>query len=67
MPGPGGSSRRADDDERERRQRLAAAPAEAMTAVLAEIEARYGTVRAYLRAGGATEEELDLVLARLRA
>ena len=57
----------ADDDEREREARLAAAPAEAMTAVLAEIEARYGTVRAYLRAAGATEEELDLVLARLRA
>ena len=57
----------ADDDERERRQRLAAAPAEAMTVALAEIEARYGTVRAYLRAAGATEEELDLVLARLRA
>jgi hypothetical protein len=37
-----------------------------MTGVFAELDRRYGGVERYLRAAGATEEELDLARARLR-
>jgi hypothetical protein len=55
-----------DEAERERRRLLTATPAAVMTGVIDELERRYGDVRAYLRAGGATDESLDGVVARLR-
>ena len=55
-----------DDDERERRRRMSATPAGAMLAVIAELERRYGSVRDYLRAAGATEPDLERARARLR-
>ena len=56
-----------DEQERERRSRIAASPREAMAQVLDELDRRYGGARAYLRAAGAAEEDLDRVRARLRA
>ena len=44
--------------ERERIRRIAATPAESMLGVLEELERRYGSVEAYLRAGGVGDEEL---------
>jgi protein-tyrosine phosphatase len=56
----------ADDDvERERRRRIGSAPAEAMVAVLEELERRYGSVREYLHAAGVQAETLDRATARL--
>jgi protein-tyrosine phosphatase len=55
------------DEERLRRARLSAVPAEVMFEVLPELERRYGSVRGYLLAGGAAEEDLERVQARLRA
>jgi hypothetical protein len=55
-----------DEAERERRRLLTATPAVVMTGVIDELERRHGDVRAYLRAGGATEDSLDGVVARLR-
>jgi protein-tyrosine phosphatase len=55
------------DAERERIRRGSATPAEAMTGVLEELERRYGSVAAYLQAGGVTEVELDRVRERLVA
>jgi protein-tyrosine phosphatase len=55
-----------DEPERERRRQLTATPAAVMTGVIDELERRYGDVRAYLRAGGAIDDSLDRVLARLR-
>jgi protein-tyrosine phosphatase len=55
-----------DDEERARRRGLAGAPAEAMAGVLEELERRYGSVRAYARAGGASERDLDALVAKLR-
>ena len=55
----------ADDAERERLRRIAATPAEAMAAVVEELEARHGDVGGYLRAGGAPDEALERVRARL--
>jgi protein tyrosine/serine phosphatase len=52
--------------ERERIRRIAATPAESMVGVLEELERRYGSVEAYLRAGGLTEEDLRLARDRLR-
>jgi protein-tyrosine phosphatase len=52
--------------ERERVRRIAQAPAETMVGVLAELEQRYGSVEAYLRSAGLTDEELELARARLR-
>ena len=52
--------------ERERIRRIAATPAESMVGVLVELERRYGSVEAYLRAGGLTDEDLRLVSDRLR-
>jgi protein tyrosine/serine phosphatase len=55
-----------DDEERARRQTLYGTPREAMAGVLAELERRYGSVRAYLLAGGAAADDLDAAAARLR-
>jgi len=56
-----------DEHERERRRRISATPSEAMREVLEELERRYGSVRAYLLAGGATEDALDRARLRLVA
>jgi protein tyrosine/serine phosphatase len=56
----------ADDDvDRERRRRIGTAPAEAMVAVLEELERRYGSVRGYLAAVGLPPETIDAAAARL--
>ena len=52
--------------EREWIERVSRTPAETMVGVFEELERRYGGVRAYLRGGGASEEDLDLAAARLR-
>jgi hypothetical protein len=52
-----------DDQERRRRLRMAATPAAAMAGVLEEL----GDERAYLRAAGVTDDELDAVRVRLRS
>lgn len=56
-----------DEEERTRRRRVTATPAAAMQGVLEEIDRRYGDVRAYLRAGGASDADLDAARARLLA
>jgi protein-tyrosine phosphatase len=53
------------DAERERILRITRTPAAAMVGVLDELERRYGGVEEYLRAGGVTDEELELVRRRL--
>jgi protein tyrosine/serine phosphatase len=52
--------------ERERIRRVAATPAESMLGVLEELERRYGSIAAFLRTGGATDEDLRLARERLR-
>lgn len=52
--------------ERERIRRISASPPEAMIGVLETLGRRYGSVEAYLRAGGLTDDDLQLVRARLR-
>jgi protein-tyrosine phosphatase len=52
--------------ERERIRRIAATPAESMVGVLEELECRYGSVEAYLRAAGLTDEDLEHARERLR-
>lgn len=52
--------------ERERLRRIAVTPADAMVGVLNELEHRYGSVEGYLNAGGLSDEEIELVRARLR-
>jgi protein-tyrosine phosphatase len=52
--------------ERERIRRISATPAESMVGVLAALKRRYGSVEAFLRAGGLTDEDLRLARARLR-
>ncbi len=52
--------------ERERLRRVAATPAESMVGVLEELERRYGSVEAFLRTGGLTDEDLRLARERLR-
>jgi protein tyrosine/serine phosphatase len=54
-----------DDLERERRRRIGRTPAEAMVAVLEELERRYSSVREYLRAAGVENGALDRAFARL--
>jgi protein-tyrosine phosphatase len=54
------------DQERERLQRIAQTPAASMAGVFSELERRHGGVEAYLREAGVTDEELELVRARLR-
>jgi protein tyrosine/serine phosphatase len=51
--------------ERERVRRISRTPAAAMTGVFAELGRRYGSVEGYLRAGGLTDEELELARGRL--
>jgi protein tyrosine/serine phosphatase len=52
--------------ERERIRRISATPADAMHGVLTELEDRYGSVEAYLRGAGVSDDELELVRRRLR-
>ena len=54
-----------DELERERRRRIGSAPAEAMVAVLKELERRYGSVREYLDAAGVDQATVDKVRTRL--
>lgn len=54
------------DEELERLRRIAQTPAASMTGVFAELDRRYGGVEAYLHDAGVTDEELELVRARLR-
>jgi protein tyrosine/serine phosphatase len=54
------------EEEVEWIRRVAQTPAASMVGVFAELERRYGGVESYLRAGGVTDEELELVRARLR-
>ena len=54
-----------DDQERERRRRVSIGGPQAMLDVLAELEARHGSVRNYLLAAGTDEATLDRAVARL--
>jgi protein tyrosine/serine phosphatase len=54
------------DAERERIRRIASSAPEAMVGVLVTLARRYGSVEAYLRAGGLSDDDLRLVRARLR-
>jgi protein tyrosine/serine phosphatase len=54
-----------DEVERERRRQINRTPRAAMLGVLDELEARYGGVREFLLAQGATGDELDRAVARL--
>jgi protein-tyrosine phosphatase len=56
----------ADEAELERLHRISKTPPESMVGVLEELERRYGSIAGYLRAGGATDEELERARARLR-
>lgn len=56
----------ADEAELERLHRISATPASSMSNVLEELERRYGRIAGYLRAGGATDEDLEHARARLR-
>lgn len=55
-----------DEEELARIHRIAATPEAAMRGVLEELERRYGSIAGFLRAGGATDEELERARARLR-
>jgi protein tyrosine/serine phosphatase len=55
-----------DENERELRRRLSASPAEAMAQVLETLERERGSVREYLLDAGASDKDLDHVVARLR-
>lgn len=55
-----------DEEERAKRQELYGTPRRAMVGVLEELDRRYGGVREYLRAGGATDDDIDRAAARLR-
>ena len=54
-----------DEAERARRRRVSIGDPQSMIDVLAELEARYGSVRGYLLAAGASEDDLDRAVARL--
>lgn len=56
----------ADEAELERLHRIAATPAPSMVGVLEELERRYGSIADYLKAGGASDEDLVQARARLR-
>ena len=56
-----------DEAERERRRQIGRTPREAMIGVLDELDARYGGIREFLLAQGATDDELDRAVARLLA
>lgn len=51
--------------ELERLRRIAQTPATAMIGVFDELDRRYGSVEGYLRSGGLTDEEFQLVRRRL--
>lgn len=52
--------------ELERLRRISRTPPESIVGVFAELERRYGRVEGYLRAGGATDEDLERARARVR-
>ena len=54
-----------DELELERLKRIAATPAQAMIGVIEELERRYGSVEAFLRAGDAPADIAERVRARL--
>ena len=54
------------DEELGRLKRIAQTPAASMSGVFSELERRYGGLEDYLRGAGVTDEELELVRARLR-
>lgn len=56
----------ADEAELARLHRIAATPESSMVEVLEELERRYGSIEGYLRAGGATDDDLERARARLR-
>jgi protein-tyrosine phosphatase len=56
----------ADEAELARLHRIAATPESSMVGVLEELERRYGSIEGYLRAGGATGDDLERTRARLR-
>lgn len=56
----------ADEHELERLHRISKTPASSMREVLEELERRYGSIGGYLKAGGATDEDLERARARLR-
>ena len=57
----------ADERELARLHRMSKTPAASMVDVLEELERRYGSIAGYLKAGGATDEDLERARARLRA
>jgi protein tyrosine/serine phosphatase len=54
------------EEELQRLRRIAQTPPESMHGVFTELERRYGGVEEYLRETGVSDEELELVRARLR-
>jgi protein-tyrosine phosphatase len=56
-----------DEAERAKWAKLTATPAAAMDGVVREIEARYGSVAAYMRAAGLTEAQIERLRERLVA
>jgi protein tyrosine/serine phosphatase len=55
------------DAERDEIRRISRTPPQVIVALFEELERRYGSVEGYLRAAGVSEDELELVRARLRA
>ena len=55
------------DVERRRLERIARTPPEVITGVFEELDQRYGSVEAYLRAAGVGDDELERARSRLRA
>jgi protein-tyrosine phosphatase len=56
-----------DEDERDRRLYLSTTPPGAIEHAVGEVERRHGSVREYLRSGGASDGALDRIRARLVA
>jgi protein tyrosine/serine phosphatase len=54
-------------EERERLERITQTPAASIVGVFQELERRYGSVEGYLEDAGASDEDLALARARLRA
>jgi protein-tyrosine phosphatase len=54
------------DQERERRRRIARPAGRTMVEILAEVDALYGGPRPYLSGGGASDEDIDMLVLRLR-
>jgi protein-tyrosine phosphatase len=54
------------DEERERRRHITRPAGRTMVEVLEEVDARYGGTEAYLRGGGASDQDLDRLVLRLR-